>query len=75
MVVAMLGSRGTVRALAALAALWLAVVLLVTLAPLTGGGGEAVSSLVQRLDSAVEELAALRRQNDELRGLLVDFTE
>ena len=77
-----ISGRWYVRALLALAALWLLVVVL-TVGPLSlvggggGGGGGAAggAAIIGRLNTAVTQLAELRRQNDELRQMLVDFTE
>ncbi|XP_043204524.1 alpha-(1,6)-fucosyltransferase-like [Amphibalanus amphitrite] len=66
-----------VRVLLFLAAVWVVVVFL-TVGPLSlvgGGGGSSGAVLVGRLNAAVSQLAELRRQNDELRQMLVDFTE
>ena len=70
--------RWYVRVLLALAVVWLVVVLLMV-GPLSlggGGGGSAGgAALLGRLNTAVAQLSELRRQNDELRQMLVDFTE
>ena len=70
-----------VRALLALAVVWVLVVVL-TVGPLSlvgggGGGGSAAggAALIGRLNTAVSQLAELRHQNDQLRQMLVDFTE
>ena len=72
--------RWYVRALLALAAVWLLVVVL-TVGPLSlvgggsGGGAAGGAALIGRLNTAVLQLAELRQQNEELRQMLVDFTE